>query len=186
MNKSNPVLLGLLLAAPLSFGAINNVRVTDATPREVILRYVAPTPAACTVEVSESPAYTPLVNDVDPTLFTGANSDFRNGTQGRERFLVIGAAGKGITYAPVSTDGIKRSRALQTNTLHYYRLTCGTDTATGSFRTANIAPGDTFPGTPIPIDPARLGEIGWPFIPWTGTGTVIDPVTGVKIADSET
>ena len=166
-----------LLTLPC-FAAITNIQVNGATPREVILRYLAPTPAACTIEVSESATYTPLVNDVNTALFTGSNSDFRNGAQGRDRTFVVGNAGTAAAYAPIDANGRKTSRALQTNTDHYYRLTCGSDTATGSFRTSNIAPGDTFPATTAPIDPTRLGEDAWPFVPWSGNAGIIDPVTG--------
>jgi len=169
-----------LLAFPV-FGAITNFQVTDSTPTAVILRYAAPTLASCTLEVSESPTYVPLVPDVDTALFPGANSDARNGSQGRDRTFVVGNAGVGIIYAPIAASGRRVSRALQANTIHYYRLTCGADTAAGSFRTPNIAPGDTFPVAPAPIDPAHLGENGWPFLPVDASATVIDPITGVLI-----
>ena len=178
MRKLIPV---LLLATVPCFAAITNIQATDATQREVILRYVAPSPAACTIEVSESPSFAPLVHDVNPSLFAGSNSDFRNGAQGRDRAFILGAAGTGINYAPVDLTGKRSSRALQVNTTHYYRLSCGADTATGTFRTANIAPGDTFPGTIVPIDPTALGDGAWPYLSWTGTGGVIDPITGVFI-----
>src|SRR3954453_16912562 len=128
-----PLLLFVLAPVLPCLAAITNVQFTDATPREVVLRYVAPTPAAFTIAVSGSPSYAPLVNDVNTTLFAGSNSDFRNGAQGRERTFVIGAAGKGIKYAPVALNNVKTSRALQASTLHYYRLTCGSDVATGTF-----------------------------------------------------
>lgn len=172
-------LLLLLPAALPCLAAITNIQATGATPREVILRYVAPAPAACTMEVSESPAYVPLVNDVNTALFSGSNSDFRNGVQGKERTFIVGAAGTGINYAPYAANGVKTSRALQANTVHYYRLTCGADVATGTFQTANIATGDTFAAVTAPIDPAHIGDTAWPFIPWSGTGGVIDPITGV-------
>src|SRR6185369_10272504 len=101
--------------------AISGIRQIGATPREIVLRYNSPVNSACVPEVSESPTYIPLVNDVNPILFPGSNSDFRNGAQGRERTLVIGAAGTGIKYAPRAADNFRRSRALQANTLHYYR-----------------------------------------------------------------
>jgi len=170
----------LLLALP-AFGAITGSRVTESTPTAAILRYTAPSLSACTVEVSESSSYSPLVPDVDATLFTGSNSDARNGAQGRARTFIIGNAGTGIIYAPYASTGRRVSRALQANTLHYYRLTCGSDTATGTFRTANIAPGDTFPVAPAPVDPAYLGENGWPFLAQTLTSKTIDPITGVLI-----
>jgi hypothetical protein len=159
-----------------------DLRQDGATPREVITRYYTDWPSDCTFEVSESPTFSPLVNDVNTALFAGSNSDFRNGAQGRDRTFVIGAAGLGINYAPVAADGRKRSRALQTNTTHYYRRTCGTQVSTGTVRTANIATGDTFPMMTMPIDPSRKGEVGWPFLPWDSSGGgVIDPVSGVYI-----
>ncbi len=169
-----------LLTLPC-FAAITNIQVNGATPREVILRYVAPTPAACTIEVSESATFTPLVNDINTALFTGSNSDFRNGAQGRDRTFIIGSAGTGINYAPIDLTGKRSSRALQTNTDHFYRITCGSDVVTGTLRTSNIAPGDTFPMAAAPIDPSTLGVAAWPRLKSDASETVIDPFTGVQL-----
>ena len=177
------------LALPV-FGAISNVRVTDSTNIEFIIRYISPSVGVCTWEVSESPTYIPLVNDVDPVQFVNANRDDRNGAQaGRERVFIVGGAGKGIRYAPIATggaySGFPVSRANQTNTLFYYRGTCpnlagGNDLVTGTARTANIVTGDTF-SAPWPIDPARPGASAWPFLDWNANVGVIDPVTGVFV-----
>lgn len=72
------------------------------------------------------------------------------------------------------------SRALQTDTLHYFRIRCGADTATGSFRTANIPVGVTYPW-PIPQDPAT-GNFRWPSTDNDNRNqTIIDPNYGTLI-----
>ena len=157
---------------------ITNIRQTGSTPREVILSYVVSSPTNCTIEVSESPTYAPLVNDVNTALFASSNSDFRNGPQGRNRTFVIGAGGIGMDYASIALDNYRRSRALQVNTDHFYRLTCGTDIVTGIVRTANLASGDTYPKPIVPVDPATPGANAWPFMPWDSSGA-IDPTNGV-------
>ena len=144
----------LLLAAPAMFGAVGNVAVRGITSTQAILTYSAPDTNVCSVEVSESPTYRPLIHDVDPALFAGANLDSRaEGTSsGRERVFVAGKrrAEKGL-------NGHWYSRALQTVTAHYYRIVCGGSTATGTFETANIALGNTY-NEALPPDPAPDGE----------------------------
>ena len=174
-------LLAFLLCLAPAFAQITDLHQVGATYREVLVAYTSPITGACTVQVSESPSLTPSVPDVDTTKFAGSNSDFRNGTQGRARTFIVGAAGLGIDYAPVALDGLKTSRALQNNTDHTLKVTCGAFNSTIPIRTANISPGDTRPINSVPIDPAHLGEAGWPFLPWDASAPVIDPVTGVLI-----
>jgi len=165
------------------FTATANFRV-QTTTRSAVISYVVPQgAAACTWEVSESSAFTPLVHDVDPTLFVNSNRDDRAGSQtrGSARTFVLGQGGTGIDYAPVGSNGIRYSRALQVFTQHYGRVTCGSDTATVSFRTANLAGDPT--NEDIPFDPAGpAGEPAWPYLDQTNrAATVIDPQTGVLL-----
>src|SRR6185437_16825511 len=68
---------------------------------------------------------------------------------------------------------------LQALTTHYYRITCGTNVATGTFTTANIPLGLTF------VDPAPTdggGVYAWPSLNQTDrTQVIIDPQTGALI-----
>ena len=124
-----------LIAIASASAAITNVRVAGTTATQAVLEYTAPDTGICTVAVSESATFAPLVPDVDPTLFAGANQDNRAGSisSGLQRVFVAGkrAAEPGV-------DGRFHSRALQAYTLHYFLIACGTDTATGTFQTANI------------------------------------------------
>jgi hypothetical protein len=145
---------------------------------QAVLAYTAPDSTACSVEVSESAAYSPVVFDVDGSKFTGAALDSRTGNvpTGRDRIFVIGkrAAGKAL-------DGRFYSRALQAHTLHYYRITCGTDTATGTFRTTNIPLGNTYP-EPYPVDPSNPGQYAWPTQHFDQQQeNFVDPTTGALI-----
>jgi len=158
-------------------GAITNVRVAGVTATQAIVSYDAPDAGTpCTVEVSESPTYAPLVYDVDPSLFSGANSDARNGslTSGVTRAFVAGAHRADITL----TNQLRYSRALQANTAHYVRITCGTDQATTTFTTSNIPLGKTYGEIP-PVDPQHPGDYAWPTWDWQNAGyRITDPWTG--------
>ena len=180
-----------LLALP-AFGAISNVQVRGVTSTQASISYTAPDTNACSVEVSESPTYRPLVHDVDPALFGGANLDSRpeNVVSGVQRVFVAGKR-----RAEKGSDGKWYSRALQAFTTHYYRITCGSSQATGEFPTANIALGNTY-NDPLPADPAvssrpyysSVGSYAWPeFINWNNqdpaarSEAIIDPQTGMLL-----
>src|SRR6185295_7995414 len=145
-------LLVFLLSSP-AFAAISNVRVSDVTNTQAAIRYVAPTSSACSVEVSESATYTPLVPDVDPALFTNADLDSRDPLlqHGLERVFLVGHRA-----TEVDLNGKLTSRAAQKNTQHYYRITCGGDTAAGTFHTSELAAGGAYndPVTVLPSSPA--------------------------------
>ena len=177
----------------LSFTAtadVTNVAVQGTTSTQAVLRYTAPDSAACTVEVSESASFSPLVHDVDPALFAGANLDNRveSASNGSERTFVIGKR-----RAERALNGYWYSRALQAYTAHYFRITCGSDQAAGSFSTANIPLGNTYndelPGVPNPSATSyfvNAGQYAWPdFVNWdpaTGRSeTVVDPQTGMLL-----
>jgi hypothetical protein len=177
---------------PVMFGAVSNVAVRGVTNTQAILTYTAPDAGVCSVTVSESPTYSPLVHDVDPTLFAGSNLDSRpeSMSSGRSRVFVLGKR-----RAEKALNGHWYSRALQTVTTHYYKITCGGSVATGTFVTANLALGNTY-NEAMPGDPAAgsrpyyatMGSYAWPeFTKWDPTDptsraeTVVDPQTGVLL-----
>jgi hypothetical protein len=172
-------IVGLLLSAMPSVAAIINVHVAgQPTTTQVVLSYTAPSMSACTVEVSESPSYAPLVFDVDASLFTGANTDASRPESfiaGQLRQVVMGKRS-----AEIALDGKRHSRALQALTTHYYRITCGTDQTTGTFVTGNVPLGNTY--NDVPFDRNNPGSLAFPSIDWVNKGTTyVDPHTGVLL-----
>src|SRR4051812_15896480 len=113
----------ILLVLPLSLaqGAVSNVQVVGSTNVQSILSYQAPDNAPCSVQVSEHANFQPLVHDVDPALFAGADADNRPGSvaKGQDRLFVAGK--RSVQQA---TDGRWYSLALQADTLHYFLIQC--------------------------------------------------------------
>lgn len=171
------ILCALLLIAASAPAAVTNVRIAAVTHTQAVLRFTAPDTSACTVEVSEESDYDPVVHDLNGTHYSGANLDSREPAlvQGRERTVVIG---KRTIERAVS--GVAYSRALQAATLHYYRISCGADTATGTFTTASIPLGDTHGDAPI-VDPDNPGLPMRITPQFARNSTWIDPHTGALI-----
>jgi len=175
----------LVVAGLISISGFAAVSVST-TSTQAILVYTAPTSAACTVAVSEFSSLSPLVADVNPALFSGSNLDTRSGvvSNGLQRIFVVGKHGmnaSGSSNPFLGTDGKRHSRALQAGTTHFYRITCGTTTMTGSFTTSAIPAGSTYP-EPMPVDATHPGAYNWPDLTETDrTEKTVDPVTGAPI-----
>jgi len=177
------VALILFLLAVGNPAAIQNVRVVATTATQAVISYAPPTGVTCRVEVSESETLRPLVHDVDPALFPGSDVDTRQGTAtlGAARMVVIGRHGmsySGSANPFLAADSTVRSRALQAATKHYFRITCGSDVALGSFTTANVPLGKTF-GEPLPV--GAPGQYNFPTLINDRKQQVIDPYTGVLL-----
>ncbi len=135
---------------------------TEPTNTQVIFRMPA-APATCTVEVSPSVTYLPLVPDVDPALFTGAGTY----TQNAGHWYVVGKRQLATTLGAAVV-----SRALQLATLYYYRVSCPSTTAvTGTFTTQTLQP-TTY------LEPAAGSPLGNPI---NRDETLVDPLTGTAI-----
>ncbi len=155
-----------------------NIDASQTTATQAILTYTAPSASACTVQISESQSLSPLVHDVDPSLFPGANLDSRPGNpaNGLRRSFVVGNR-----RSDLASDNKLYSRALQANTQHWYQVSCGTATGSGSFSTANPPLGNNYPDVP-PFNAAGFGNYGWPTIDWNDQSKVyIDPLTGIAV-----
>lgn len=175
--------LAVFLIASSAFGATFSSTVQGVTNTQAVIKSSAAS-GTCTVEASESDTYSPLVPDVDPAVFTGAGTF--------TAAELAGGAVIGHRKAEWALTGKQVSRALQTRTAHYYRITCGSDTSTGHFVTANIALGNTF-NDPIPASTTAgqhgyytAGEHAWPTIDWSDIAAtkakgVVDPQTGILI-----
>src|SRR5690349_2700204 len=75
------------------FGFASSNITVSSTSRQILLSYTAPDANPCTIEVSENSSFSPLVTDVNPTLFPGANMDNRAGSLGAgttSRTFVVG------------------------------------------------------------------------------------------------
>src|SRR5580693_3658283 len=104
MHRSTPTLVSFitfvclnLALAGCCFAAIADVRVSGTTATQAVVTYTAPDTSACSLAVSETAdgrgnPQAPLIHDVDPTLFPGANQDSRAGNTGSgpQRVFVIG------------------------------------------------------------------------------------------------
>ncbi len=170
--------LAAIFSAGILLGQAPTLQNVTTTETQAVIRYVAPNTSACTVEISESSSLSPLVHDVDPSLFSGANLDSRVGSvsNGTERIFVAGKRD-----AEKAGDGRRYSRALQANTQHFYQITCGPGSLTGTFRTANPVLGDDYTEIPT-FDSTAFGNYGWPSIDWTNQSTsYIDPLTGLLL-----
>ncbi len=173
------IFLFCFLASSAS-ATISNVVVLGTTATQAVIQYGAPNNSPCNVEISESPTYLPLVYDVDNSKFASASSDARPGsiTNGVERRFVAGKRA-----AEVGLDTVRYSRALQTATQHYFRISCPStgDKATGTFQTMTIPFGNTY-AEPQAIDTSQPGKYALPTLSTSDrTQRIIDPQTGLLI-----
>ncbi len=150
------------------------------TATQALLYYVAPDTSPCTVQVSESSSYSPLVADVDPALYAAAGSDATHDIlpAGTARLLRIG-----MRTSTLALDGRRHSRALAANTQHYVQVTCDSATGTATFVT-DVPRG--FAPEPLPTDPTAWGNLAYPEFDYTNLAKpVIDPQSGIRIYSAD-
>lgn len=166
----------LLMMASTMGAATFPVRVFNQTNAQFVLQYTQT--GSCTIEVSESPTYSPVVHDVNATLFSGANTD-----TSRTDAIIIGDVKVipiGKRKTELASDSLLYSRALQVYTPHYWRITCGANVTTGYGHTTNLITGSTRNEVPVP-NPAVPG--GWliPSTPDVRNYKIVDPQTGALL-----
>lgn len=166
----------LFLASPVHAFTITAMQ---ASATQEILSYTAPDSTACKVVISTSSNYTPIVHDVDSSLFTGSNMDNRAGalSNGTSRVFVAGTR-----IGQVGNDSIRYSRSLEAYRLHYATITCnGGVSAATTFMTQTIPLGDTYVDN-IRSDPNSPGTYQYPDLINYATGQVIiDPENGARL-----
>jgi hypothetical protein len=160
---------------------ISAQQVVGVTATQAVLHYQSASSAPCQVQASTSRSMSPLVPDVDPALFVGANLDSRPGGVmsqggGNDRYFVVGKR-----RADLASDGKHYSRALQAFTEYFFQVNCGGTLLSGRFVTSNPPLGNNFPEPP-PFDSQSFGNYAWPTIDWNDqTKTYVDPMTGILL-----
>ncbi len=174
-------LILLSISLFISYGQVTSIATSNT---QAVIWYNAPDTSACAIDVSESATYSPVVYDVDGTLFALANLDtsrlLMTGPLTTKRVIRIGKRNSDI-----ATNNRAYSRALGVDTTYYYRITCtGPTIYTGRFHTKTLE--GLAPDTP-PINTNMWGRLGYPEFDWSDiTKPIIDPNTGLRIWTQDT
>lgn len=158
----------LLMAAPL-FGQSPAVEVIGATQTQAAIA-IRNYSGACTLELSESPTFSPVVPDVDPFTYGGSNVD-----TSRLDTLTWQDGTRVVTLGHQTDD-----RALAAATTYYLRVSnCG-GTVSTSLSTPTLGTASTMQW-PVPTNPNKWANLGYPSIDLLNPKTYVDPITGVKL-----
>ena len=140
----------------------------DITATQAVIRVTTDQAGNCTYRLSEGSSLTTSVNDVNPALFSGADSDARPGSIITATTHVFVA---GTRTAARASNGKYYSRSLQANTQHWVGVTCGTDPEVSTtFWTANPPAGNSAPEI-TPFDSNAFGNVAAPSIDWVNKST---------------
>ena len=192
-STGNHMRFSIFLIACSLQAAITVQPVTQTSPTGFVLNYSGMTipTHACLIEVSQSPSFSPLHNDVDGSQFSGSNLDSRAGSLGNGAGGVLGnvrtfAFGNGGgPFATLNASGVRVSRAGMNNTLYFWRINndglCDSGGAvTGTAYTATYPIGLTYVD-PVPADPATPGVNAFPASIGTSRAAWADPQTGERV-----
>lgn len=169
--------LGLGLVQPVS-AAVSNLRITSATATQIAVSFTITAPgSACTIEISEESDYTPLMTDVDTTLYSGADQCNRASSvaHGNNYTVVLGK--RGAEAIDAALDGYTRSRALYADAAYYIRVTNGS-AAEITARTPNIMLGTTTADKLATLRPFQYRQVSPNKIV---NPMFADPYTGARI-----
>jgi hypothetical protein len=175
------ILVSLVLISITANAQTANLRLVSSTPQQAVLQYMAPDNSACKLTVIDNSRLGVTVWDVSGAKFPNSDFDLSRANtttrgNGLERQVVVGSRS-----AQIGTDGRLYSRSLQANTLHTFTVTCGGQTASVNFMTANPPVGNMSPD-PVSYNSAGFGNASWPAIDWTVRNTpYIDPKTGILL-----
>lgn len=190
MRTTASLLIVSWFAAPGYCHTTVSVDEQDVTATQAIVRVTTDQTGSCTYRVSEGSTFQALVNDVNPALFTSANTDTRPGAllttvpfrfppprTGTEHTFVVGTRS-----AAKAADGRFYSRALAPNTPHWVGVTCGSDAEVSTtFTTLNLPLGNSAPEA-MPFDLTAFGNVAVPNIDWTNESvTYSDPIWGTQL-----
>lgn len=158
--------------------ATTTAKVVKVLTQQAILHTNTDFQGTCTIAVSTSPTFAPVINDLDTNKFAGSNLDSRNQavSNGRDRWFVIGkrAAEKNIAGT------WRYSRSLQEETLYYWQETCGSDVVSSSFTTHTILFGNSYADPRY--DRSIPGDTAFETLDYTTTTLAyVDPYTGAKV-----
>ena len=163
----------LTLISYISWGQ-TNLTVASLSPTQAVISYNSIIP--CTIELSESNSYSPVLHDVNSSLFTNAATDILRANTyvaGGKKFVVLGKK-----YTEVASDSKFYSRALPADTVLYLRVTCGSTSATATLTTPPPLTGMVSSEPPLPVS-GNWGNSPWPSINFTSqTSKYIDPLSG--------
>src|SRR5579871_5868800 len=151
--------------------AAPEITVLGATQTQVVVAIRGAT-GPCKVALSEDPVQANVVPDVDESKYGGAGSD-----RGRPDTVTTQDGTRIVTLGHMVGD-----RALAASTEYYLQISgCG-GTVKASLTTANITLGTT-QTWPVPFDPTKWGNRGWPVGPDSVTtkSRYIDPLTGLVL-----
>ncbi len=173
----------LLLLALVDVCLGQNIMITAVgqgpTNTQAVFTYTAPDTAPCLISVTNEGGFVPDVYDVDGRLYAGVNEDLkRPDTQmsGGQRTIVIGHR-----TSATGQDRKLHSLALQANTPHTLKISCGGGRQNGTlrFKTANLLLGNTGPDTP-PFNSDGWGNWGWPTVDYSDKQVAyVDPMSGL-------
>lgn len=172
------LLIAILFLSPVAH-ATTTATIAAITTQQAVLQTVTTSTAACSVIVSTSPTYSPVIYDVDTTKFPGSNLDSRymGLNNGNRRIFVIG---KRAAVDVASGTLIKYSRSLGEEVSYYWQETCGADVVSGAFKTKTIQFGTSYADPRY--DRNRPGEYAYPTTNFSDNKTLInDPYTGAQI-----